>query len=217
MPIPLYFAVNWKESVNNSEILLAQGGYGVWEDGTARLPRRQIPDAPRIIDDSVLPSAEVSRETLDRLAELCTNGCFLDFERPFCALQLTLTDGLSRRLGRSAFLALPESLAPYAPSALPVVRCPSLCNGWREFCRQAQARHPRGWMLELTPWSETFEYREHDARGELPAALCAYVCTDGTLHYYDTRESIRAKLSAAESFGCRAAIGILSELRALKS
>lgn len=216
MPIPLYFAVNWKESVNNSEIRLAQGGYGVWEDGSARLPEKQLPGALRIVDDALIPTGAVTEEALDSLA--CTDGCFLDFERPFCAVQLALTDGLRKRLGKSVLFALPERFAPYATNALPVVSCPKPCNSWREFCRQAHARHPRGWMLELTPWSETFGLADsgHVAHGELSSALCAYTRSKTALHYYDTRKTVAQKLAQAETFGCRAAIGILRELRALK-
>lgn len=216
MPNPLYLAVNWKEIVNNPPQRLAQGGYGVREEGTARLPERHLSGAMRIVDDAVLPTTEVTEEALDRLAALCADGCCLDFERPLCAMQLSLIDGLRKRLGRGALLALPERFAPYAPEALPVVSCPTPCNCWRDFARQAHARHRQGWMLELTPWSLHIPVRDTKSqRGELPAALCSYVHSDGMLHYFDTRESIRAKLAVAEIFGCRAAIGILRELREL--
>lgn len=217
MPIPLYFAMNWKEIVNNPPQRLAQGGYGVREDGKARLPERHLSGALRIVDDAVLPTAEVTEEALDRLAALCADGCCLDFERPLCAMQLSLIGGLRRRFGRGAFLALPERFAPYAPEALPVVSCPTPCNCWREFVRQAHVRHRQGWMLEITPWSLCIPVENAGtARGKLPAALCSYIRSDGMLLYFDTRESIRAKLAAAESYGCRAAIGILRELRELK-
>ncbi len=217
MSIPLYFAVNWKESVNNSQTRLAQSGFGLKKDGSARLPERWIPNALRMIDDAVLPESAVSAAAIERLASVCKNGCFFDFERPVCQTHLSLIIGLRSRLPPKKLFALPERFLSFAPDALPVVTCPKPCNSWKEFARQVQKRHRNGWMLEIVPWSYTVPTKHSfsEKSDVLTAAMCSYQRKNTVLRYYDTRKSIEEKLTLAEEYGCRAAIGIWSELIAL--
>ena len=213
MAIPLYFAANWKQFMYDSGISRAQIGYGFRQDGTLQIPERQIPDALCVIDDSVLPTNPVAAEQLAMLAGFCENGCFLDFERPVHPFHIALIAALHGIVP----LLVPAQWIVYAPEALAVLSCSTPCNSWREFCRSASQRFPRGWALEVTPWQQRcgFPLRCSVSERFVRSALCRCRSSAEGLVYYDTGETLTDKLSVAEQLGCRCAIGLYEELAEL--
>lgn len=213
MAIPLYFAANWKQFVYDPQKRPAQIGYGFRQDGTLRLPQRQIPDALCVIDDSILPSEPVAAEQLAMLADRCDHGCFLDFERPVHPFHIALIAALHG----IAPLLVPMRWSVYAPEALAVLSCPMPCNSWQEFCRSASQRFPRGWALEVTPWQQRcdFPLGRTVSACFVRSALCRCKGSAEGLVYYDTGETLTEKLAVAEQLGCRCAVGLYEELAAL--
>lgn len=165
-----------------------------------------------VIDDAVLP-AQLLDGAAEALRAAVENGCFFDFERPICAVHRTL---LAALYPQKTLLALPVRYLPLAPDALPVLSCPKPCNDWRQFLRLTQQAHPNGWMLEVIPWSYYAPNRANIRHGgSLAQAVCEFRIEADALYYYDTGETLREKLRLAEMYGCRAAIGLESELSAL--
>ena len=210
MSIPCYFAENWKESVNNSDFSYAQTGFGLQEDGSARLNPCAFP-ALCVIDDSILPLPK--EEAIDRLAENCQNGGCLDFAKPVQTAHIVLLSGLQRRCKEP--LAVPARFLTYSPKSLPLLSCPRPCNSWLSYVQGCRQRYPKGWVLELTPWRHISPCRMKQASGRLKSALCEYRCERGITQYYDTKETLREKIKYAEDHGCIAAIGLYSEWESL--
>lgn len=216
MPIPLYYAANWKEIVNNSKKRWAQTGFGFNADGSARIPQHVVPGMPCVIDDAVLPA--ISEEAVQALSQYCVNGCYLDFERPVSERHSSLLRLLRGRTSRSKLFAVPARFA--AEGMLPVLSCPTPCNSWEAFLSSAERRFPTGWMLELIPWDRFVPGTGGNAA--LPAkrlsqAVCFLRTEKNGVRYYDTPETLQAKLSMAERRRCAAAIGLYQELAALSA
>lgn len=201
MPIPLYFAAN----VEISDEKVMQLGYGLYPDGTIRVPKHRIADVPIVIDD-----AEPVPVSAARTAELCAfgeSGIYFDFERPFCEYHRQLL-AQARQLTEQIWL--PEGYP--AENALPVCTCPRPCNCWTDFLAAAQRRHPRGWAWEIIPWYAVVTYSGAPLPPSfLENAVCMAQVSDGRLHYFDTHETIRKKLKLAEQYGCRSAVCLRSE------
>lgn len=216
MSIPLYFAVNWKDSVNNSNIRFAQCGFGFRADGSLRLPESLLAGAPAVIDDAILPRDAPEAAVYARLASLCKSGCLLDFERPYCRLHQTLIAELSQRLVRQTLFAVPERYCRGLTRPLPLVTQPRRCPNWETFLRETQARHPQGWMLELIPVDYSVKLPVAAVQsGFLSDAVCCYRQEGKQAHYFDTQNTVAQKLTAARRYGCKAAIGLYQELRKL--
>lgn len=220
MPIPLYYAAEWKQIVTNStKVPQAVTGFGLYEDGSPRIPEgiAAEPQAMAVIDDAVLPQGVVPEETLDTLGSYCKAGCCLDFLRPLCPQHLALIHGLARRIPEGRPFLLPAPYHSLAPSALCVLSCLKPCNRWTSFLEQAQQAHPSGWCLEVTPWRRAVPFAPGRLcpGGPVPLALCRCRPQGEGLLYYDTAETLRMKLTAAEAYNCRLAIGLLQELEAL--
>lgn len=204
MSIPMYFAGNWKDSVNTG-LLTAQMGYGFHPNGSPRLPEHGCSAGLCVIDDACLP------ETLPELRELihaARRGCCFDFERRPSPAHRRLLEAMVPQL--QGIILLPEAFA--APGTLPLVRATGLCNDWHSFVRQAAQRHPKGWALELSPCR--YRRRAGDLRDQaahMTPGGCWCRVRSGILEYYDTRESIDAKLETAVRHGCRAMIGLYEE------
>lgn len=213
MSFPVYFALNWKESVNDPRIFPAQYGFGFTEGGVLRLPNKIIPDALRIIDDAVLPKDAPNTMTIGQLADLCEKGCLLDFERAPSRMHAAILLGLSQHCRGFPLFAAPERYLRLLPSLLPLVSPPTRCANWKEFVIQAEQRHPNGWMLELIPckYSVQMPFSAQNS-GELTDALCCYRQAGRTIRYFDTPKTLEKKLTAAMLHSCRAAIGIYQEL-----
>ncbi len=204
MQIPIYLAVR-QEEIKNFPI--AQIGFGFYPNGNVRLPSRILPRAIAVIDDLHLPN--FSQSAIEILKSKTPHGCIFDFERNPSKQHQQLIAAVPK------IIAIPSNFYEFAPKALPIVSCPEPCNHWQSFLRSTQKRYPRGWMLEITPWKRKVSATAPKSEGYLQNAVCRYKHENGELMYYDTKQTIAQKLTLAQSFGCRAAIGILQELREL--
>lgn len=209
MSIPFYFAVEENETEPQAGIPYAQLGFGFREDGTLRLPARMIPGAAAVINDRFLPEKAPDAGELDRLAEACKNGCFLDFERPLNEVGAAIAVGLQHRL--HAKMTVPPLLHRVCPDA--DVQIPGrLCNRWERFVQGVQARYGARWALEIIPWEISVPLTiSSKAGGYLSTAICRYRTEKERIVYYDTQDTIRQKLAAAEAHGCQAGIVLLRE------
>lgn len=219
MSIPLYLAVNCKDSVSKDvNYPFALTGYGIAQDGSVRSPACTMQQAHEIIvvDDAVIPDIVPEGTALDALASFCGDrGCFFDFIRPVCEFHTAVIAGLRRRLSRDALLLVPEAYLSFAPDALCVVSCPEPCNHWESFVRKAEQKYRTKWCLEVTPWDAMFELHgvtAKEQRGSVPQAMCHYECTQYAWRYFDTSDTLRRKLLSAQKHGCQAAIGLYDEL-----
>lgn len=210
MSIPMYFAGNWKDSVNTKCFRTAQMGYGFHKDGSLRLPKPGCHADMCVIDDANLPQ---TLPDLHLLAAAAMNGCCFDFERQPSPAHKQLLEAMLPKL--RGMILVPEAFS--CPGALPLVRAIGLCNDWHSFVRRAKQRHPHGWALELSPC----RYRR-DAAG-LPDAethlnTAGYCCRvkSGVLEYYDTKATVRAKLETAARHGCQVMIGLYEEFEGLE-
>ncbi len=205
MQIPIYLAANHEAGIKYP---LAQLGFGFYENGSVRIPPRILPKSVAVIDDMYLPN--FTQSAIEMLRAKIPNGCILDFERKPSPLHQKLIAALPN------VIALPASFYTQRSKALPIVSCPEPCNQWNHFLRNTQKSYPKGWMLEITPWKRSIRGSAPKEEGFLQNALCRYRKKDGALLYFDTKQTISQKLSLAENYGCRAAIGLLQELRALE-
>lgn len=214
MSIPLYFAIEENEAAPEANARIAQLGFGFREDGSLLLPKQMLPDAPAIVNDRYLPASAPDAADLDRLAEACANGCFLDFERPLDEVGAAIALGLRQRL--KGKMAVPPALHAICPEAN--VQIPALlCNHWEAAMRRIEAAYGTQWILELIPWNASLKTPlRMEAQGYLSIAECSYRITDGTILYYDTEESLKRKLSKAEACGCQAGIILLREYRQIQ-
>ena len=211
MSIPFYFAMEESEAAPPHGSRVAQLGFGFQEDGTLRLPARRLPGAPAVINDRFLPAKAPEPAVLDRLAEVCGNGCFLDFERAINEIGAAIAVGLRQRLNEK--MTVPSALHRLCPDA--DVQIPGLlCNNWESFVRRVQANYGDRWALEVIPWDNHIEMPYLAAQdGCLQTAVCHYRVKTGGVHYYDTEETIRQKLAVAERYGCQAGIILLREFK----
>lgn len=205
MSIPMYFAGNWKDSVNR-DILTAQMGYGFYPDGRVRLPKGAGQSALCVVDDAFLPTALPALDTLITAAE---KGCCFDFERKPDELHRKLLRAMAS--GLHGLILLPE---PFQLStATPLVRVQQIPNCWERLMEDCGRRYPAGWALELTPYQCTLANRATaEQEPQLIPAGCWCRVWRGQTEYYDTRESLSWRLERAEKHGCKAAIGLEQEL-----
>lgn len=206
MSIPMYFAGNWKDSVN-AGLLTAQMGYGFEPDGRLRLPEAAHHASLCVIDDAFLP--DVLPE-LDALEAALSNGCCFDFERSPTPAHHRLLQAMQPYLHEPVLL--PEAFS--LPGVLPLVRTAEPCNNWQHFVAQTGRRYPGGWALELRP---ICTQQRIAGLPTLPAQLTPGGCwcraDNGLLECYDTRESLNLRLHTAAQHGCQAAIGLYPELK----
>lgn len=205
LSIIIYLAIKGEESKNISEKRLAQVGFGFYPDGSVRLPERIVTNAVAVIDDRFLP--KISDSAMLQLKSKVNHGCILDFEREPSEAHFKWM----QRLADRRIIALPERFSQKMPQALPIVSCPEPCNSWAQFAKNAHARHPKGWMLELIPWHETKVGSGVPADGFLSDSVCRFRRTEKGILYYDTAETLRQKLTVAQNHGCRAAIILHSD------
>lgn len=216
MPFHVYFASNWKDSVNDQRIFPAQYGFGFTENGALRLPEKLLPDALRIIDDAILPRTVPDAAALSRLALQCSKGCFFDFERAPTQMHTAIIRGLSQKLSDTPLMVAAERFVPLCASLLPLVSPPPRCTNWRDFAAKNGARYPKGWVLELIPNAYSVQMPlSAQSSGRLEDALCCYRQTGKTIRYYDTYETLSQKLALAREHACCAAIGLLKDLQPL--
>ena len=215
MSFRVYFASNWKDSVNDPRIFPAQFGFGFTESGMPRLPDNVLPDALRILDDAMMPKQMPDTEAIGKLAHHCGNGCFFDFERVPTKMHTAIIHGLSQEL-RGLPLFAAERFMPMCTSLLPLVTPPQRCANWKRFAAQTGARYPKGWALELIPgrYSVQMPFFSNSS-GKITDALCCYRQEGKTAQYFDTSETLLEKLALARENGCCAAIGLLEELQPL--
>ncbi|MBQ6431801.1 MAG: hypothetical protein IJJ99_08000 [Oscillospiraceae bacterium] len=213
MSIPFYFAIEENEETPQTGYRYAQLGFGFHEDGTPRLPNIIIPNAPAVIDDRWLPAAAPEPKALDRLAEACGNGCFLDFERPINEVSAVIVVGLKQRL--RAKMTVPPALHELCPDA--DVQIPELlCNHWERYVRKIHAKYGNRWKLEIIPWKKAAQLTcKGTGNGYLQAAECSYRVEERIVTYCDTKASIRNKLAIAAQNGCQAAIALLREYKTI--
>lgn len=210
MSIPFYFAMEENEAAPQPGSRCAQLGFGFNADGTLRMPARKIAGAPAVIDDRFLPAKAPASAVLDRLAEACGNGCFLDFERPVSEVGAAIAVGLFRRL--KGKMTVPPAWRGLCPDA-DVQIAGSLCNHWENFIKSIQESCGNRWVLEIVPWRVSVPTNTRNDSGYLDAAVCNYRIENRELLYYDTEGSIGKKLEIAEKYDCRAGITLLREYR----
>ena len=216
MPFHVYFASNWKESVNDQRIFPAQYGFGFTESGAPRLPEKLLPDALRIIDDAILPKAVPDAAAFRQLAHQCSKGFFFDFERTPTQMHTAMLRGLSQELSDIPLLIAAERFAPLCTSVLPLVTPPPRCANWLSFAAQTGAHYPKGWVLELIPYAYSVQMPfAAQSSGRLQDALCCYRQTGKKIRYFDTYETLSQKLAIAQEHACCAAIGLLKDLQPL--
>lgn len=214
MSIPCYYALEWKDSVNIFPHRAAQLGFGFREDGSARMPERQIADAPILIDDSVLPNRLPTEQALHRMAVAAQHGCFFDFERPVNRVATAIMLSLFQLLPQTPTV-VPEEYHIVCPEAFVSVQAP-FCNNWRAFTQEAGKRYGQRWILEEMPWDLRFFLHCGQKRsGLLKAALLRYESGEGLIRYYDTEETIQEKREIAATQGCRAAICLYQDIKQL--
>lgn len=205
LSILIYLAIHGGEIKNFSEKRLAQVGFGFYPNGSVRLPERVVADAAAVIDDRFVP--KFSDSAMLQLKSRVERGCILDFERE----PTEWHDRLIQKLADRRIIALPERFAEKMPQALPIVSCPEPCNSWAQFAKATHARHPKGWMLEVIPWHRTKSGRASQSEGFLQNSVCRFRRTEKGILYYDTADTLRQKLSVAQTHGCRAAIVLHSD------
>ncbi len=211
MPVPVFFAVKRKESINFPNARFIQPGFGFTPQGAVRLPPNLLPDVPILLDDAFLPPAPPAKELLVQLAHHGEKGIVLDFERPPCPMHTVLANELRALLPAGVPIWAPEPYLRGTKGIRAKRICQSPCNDWHSFCRAGA--HYEGWLLELTPWSlsRTDNGSDFPARF-LPNPLCFAERSGGILRYYDTRKTLLQKLEAAKEHGCAGAVGIFEEL-----
>lgn len=209
MSIPFYFAMEANEAKIEPGVRYAQLGFGFAEDGKLRLPEHRITNAPAVINDRFLPAKAIESKVLDQLAEVCQNGCILDFERPVNEVSAAIAIGLQKR--QNFHMIVPPMLCRLCPDA--DVQIPGLlCNHWEKFMERMQKLYRNKWVLEIIPWHYSLPSNRKNAEsGYLQEARCNYHIENGEIRYYDTKESIEEKIKIAESNGCQAAITLLRE------
>lgn len=211
MSIHMYLAVKVGEITKSTEKRLAQVGFGLYPDGSVRIPERIIPDALAIIDDMNLPN--FSNSAIELLKRKVNKGCILDFERQPNDRHIRLIRALSDK----KIVGVPEVFHSHCPNALPMISCQEPCNNWLHFLRSTHKRFPDGWMLEITPWKHERNGRVSRAEGFLQNSLCHFRRENGKILYYDTSKTIQQKIILAERNGCRAALALYSELKQLET
>lgn len=209
MSIPFYFAMEENEAEIKPAVQYAQLGFGFSEDGRLCIPEHRIPNAPAVINDRFLPEKALDTTELDALAEVCQNGCFLDFERPINEVSAAIAVGLQKRLRMK--MTVPPMLCRLCPDAY--VQIPGLlCNHWEKFMQRIQAQYRNRWVLEIIPWLYSLPAKvTASEKGYLRDACCTYRIENGELLYYDTQESIEEKIRIAEHNRCQAAITLLRD------
>ncbi|MBE6984296.1 MAG: hypothetical protein E7434_01540 [Ruminococcaceae bacterium] len=205
MQIPIYLAVKNEEIVKHRT---AQLGFGFYPNGSVRLPAKILPNSIAVIDDLYLPN--FTQSAVEMLKSKLIRGCILDFERKITPQHQRLVKILPK------IIALPEAYHELAPKALPIVTCSEPCNSWLQFLSQTQKKFPNGWMLEIVPWKRKVSGSAPKNEGFLKNAICRYKQQDGELMYFDTKQTIEQKLTLVQSYSCRAALGLLEELRKLQ-
>lgn len=214
MPIPLYFAIHEKDSVSKPKFHAAQCGFGFFADGTLRLPVSILPDALAVIDDSILPQKPPSEEAFRKLALCCQFGCLFDFEQTPTPMHTMLIQKLAQHSASQILFAAPEAFRH--PRLLPLISQPKEPCSWLDFLRKTQEKHPHGWMLEVIPHTHTatLPFAKNQS-GYIADSVCLYRQNGRRVQYYESRQTVRKKLSLAEDYGCRAAIGLYRELMRL--
>lgn len=214
MSVPLYFAADCEEIVTISENQpRALTGCGVFADGSARIPDLHV-EALRVIDDAVVPERLPDKAALDTLAEGCAQGCFFDFLRKPTEFHRALLDGLKKRLPENAPFFVPQRYLALAPQAVCVLSPTLPQNCWEAFAFQAKAEYPRGWCLELIPWSLRVPLKaEPKSARRLPCSCCLVERRADGLLYFDTPQTLHARFSLAQHYGCIAGIALNCEMK----
>ncbi len=209
MSIPLYFAASCKESVTFSAAKALPFGCGMTKAGDFRMPENFWSGVPLLLDDAVpaLPNSK----SLQKLKELCSHGCILDFERPVSNFHLALIRKLSDM--KIAPLWLPERFSIYEPKAVTIISHNLPHNSWIQFCTGLQARYPNRWALELQPLNCTKKLPQIQKSRViyLESAVCQCKIEADSITYYDTQQTLLKKLHIAEKYGCQGAIALWSE------
>lgn len=198
-----------KESLNEPLARPIGFGYGFAPDGEPRIPAQEFASAPILLDDAFLPQM-LREDAVAALAQYAKRGIVFDFERPPGARHRSLMEALQAQLAANVPLWAPEGYLKGTKNVRALRSCPFPCNDWEKFCAAGAAMD--GWMLELTPWSQTRPSAGEDFPPRfLENALCFTERKGGLLRYFDTRQTLRRKIAEAQRHGCVAALGLDSE------
>lgn len=240
MPIYLAFSPEEFGPAEASGYPLACMGYRLASEAPTLLAPSPLPDcrAMMLLQDDVLPAYEAAPSLAQLIAEYAAayhTGLICDCdapENPFWTALIGLLDAACG--GLSLPLWVPEAYAGAAPNAWVTVGSDVSEGAFAQRLAEAEARFPGRCVLELRPLcakytlpgAETGEALTPDALSELQAAwntpifhapdlLCQYCSSAGDsvqFALFDTRETLREKLEAAEAAGFQAAVGLLQEL-----
>lgn len=217
MSIPLYFAMNYEESIIFSAPHTAQLGFGFREDGTVYMPNHIIPGSAIVINDAVLPKKSPQETDFRELSELVSCGCFLDFERSVCPVLVPFLKELQSCAKNAPIFAVPMQYSDLLDCCAVIVTNIGLPNSWTAFCKKQQERFGT-WVWEVIPYKKLIKVQAPGKpSGSLSDALCRYRQTADGILYYDTMETITAKSEIAGYYGCIAGIGLYGELKQLSS
>lgn len=211
MKLPLYFGFFEKDfsTPHPEDMPIGVIGCHFAPDGGLILPER--PGDLLVVDDSVLPSGspEAACAALQTAFERY-DGIVFDFERPLNGFCTALLTELSPPPDR--FTVVPPAYAAVSAPSLVLVSG-VLCNNWAAFCRRNQARWPDRWCLEVRPWNLTVPLPCAVPESYHRQAMCHMKADGSAYRVFDTGQTLRQKLSAAEEAGCQLAIGLYQDLR----
>ncbi|MCI8525830.1 MAG: hypothetical protein HFF17_07890 [Oscillospiraceae bacterium] len=240
MPIYLAFSPEEFGQAAASGHPLACMGYRLASDAPTLLAPSPLPDcrAMMLLQDDALPAYEAAPSLSQLIAEYAAayhTGLICDCDAPENPFWTTLIRQLN---DACAALSLPlwvsEAYADAAPDAWVTIGSDVSTGDFRQRAAQAAARYPGRCVLELRPLGAQYalpgapagKTLTPDALRQLqadwsapvfhaPDLLCQYFSRDGDpleLVLFDTRETLREKLTAAGDAGFQAAVGLLQEL-----
>lgn len=241
LPIYLAFSPEEADRAAKSGLPLACMGYRLSSETPTLLAPSPLPDcsAMLLLQDDVLPSYAPSPALARLIGEYAAayhTGLICDCDRapePFWETLLAQLDEVCARLDLPLWTT--EAYAEAAPHAWVLIGASQIGGDFARRMAQAAARYPERCVLELQPMALRLTPPCPEGGGEAlsPQALeacradwgtpdffsealcCRYCSTCGEglqMLLYDTRETLRTKLEAAERAGFRAAVGLLQEL-----
>lgn len=222
MSIPLYFSIFEEEFASvlaeQENLAVYCGSFG--GTGLQNIPR-SLPHNAKIavFNDRFLPQAPAT--AAQAIAQFCRSvgltTVLLDFERPATNAMHALVSALTSALPGTFTVILPP---PYwtvdVKQLLALCTVAKPCSSWRAEMQRFQAAFPDRWCLELTPWRCCPPSFCPPTDAPLRYGACCHVSrTAQGLALWDSPQSLRAKIAAAEQSGCRLAVGLGCELSAL--
>lgn len=222
MSIPLYFSIFEEEFASamakQENLAVYCGSFG--SAGLQGTPHRLPPNAKiAVFSDRFLPQSPSS--AAQAIIQFCKSAglttLLLDFERKTNDALRNLISMLTSTLPKTYTVILPTAYWTAGRCqvlALCAVTAP--CSSWAAEMQRFQATFPNQWCLELTPWRVCPKDFCPPIHAPIRQGACCHVCrTAQGLALWDSRQSLQRKIEAAGQHGCRLAIGLGCEMKAL--